>query len=148
MGEGEKQPCDVTAFEAALASLAPQVGQFDRDRLLFLAGRASATRDAGTGTARRTGWRWPAATAAMTAVAACLLVMLCTRPGTQSPVAQTAAASEEPICLDLREQMLRQQVEFYEPAQLSAALAAVAQGPLPYHELIERLLADQRFRGG
>jgi len=97
-------------LEAMLSSLAPRAAQFERDRLMFLAGQASVLplplgegRGEGFGkgpeqgeescggaaltltlSQRETGperrWAWPAAFSAMTAVAATLLVMVVNRP--------------------------------------------------------------------
>ena len=69
MSEPEEPVSDLTAFEAALAALAPRADRLDRERLMFLAGQASRG-------ARHARWPWPAAFAAMTAVAAGLLVAL------------------------------------------------------------------------
>jgi hypothetical protein len=61
---------DLNELERALAGLLPSAAGLDRDRLMFQAGR----------TARGPGrWRWPAATGAMTAVAAGLGLMLLLR---------------------------------------------------------------------
>src|SRR5271169_137423 len=65
----DEQP--LSDLERSLAGLQPATAGFDRDRLMFQAGRAAATR-------RR--WRWPAATGLMTAVAACLGLLLVLRP--------------------------------------------------------------------
>ena len=63
-------PSDLKPLEAKLATLRPRQDRLDRERLIFLAGRASAP------AARR----WPVAFAAMTAVAATLLGLLVARP--------------------------------------------------------------------
>jgi hypothetical protein len=65
--DGSIQP-----FEAQLASLAPRAVHLDRDRLMFLAGRASSGRAPG-------GWAWPAAFSAVSALAAGLLLTLLLR---------------------------------------------------------------------
>ncbi len=70
MSEVPRDP-DLTAVEAALASLTPSAGCLDRDRLLFLAGRASRERGR---------WRWPSAAAAASLLAACLGAALAFRP--------------------------------------------------------------------
>jgi len=111
MSEQAKRSSALTPFEAALAALAPRVEAFDRERLIFLAGQTAAMRDCGAGVSpaatsvggKRAGglsdvilaggtpapqWGWQAAFAVMTAVAATLLVMLCTRS------APTVATSE------------------------------------------------------
>jgi hypothetical protein len=80
MSHEENRPEDLKALEAALAALVPRGDRLQRDRLMFLAGRAAASRP-GAAVSRR--WAWPAAFSAMTAVAASLLVMLVTRPGPQ-----------------------------------------------------------------
>jgi hypothetical protein len=64
------------AVEAELAALRPRDDRLDRERLIFLAGRASVAGRWG----RLSGWAWPASCAGMTAVAATLLVMLLARP--------------------------------------------------------------------
>jgi hypothetical protein len=58
------------ALAEALRGLAPRAGGLDRDRLMFRAGRASAPRS----------WAWPLATAASTAAAVALGVLLWARP--------------------------------------------------------------------
>lgn len=84
----EDLPPDLKAIEAELASLTPRTGRLDRERLIFLAGQQSvAAGDAGPAN-RRGGWGWPGAFAAMTAVAATLLVML---------LSQLEAPGEVPI---------------------------------------------------
>jgi len=77
-------PAELKALEARLAALSPRGDRLDRDRLMFLAGRAAA--EAALVSPQpmpqhtREHKAWPAAFAAMTAVAATLLVMLVTRP--------------------------------------------------------------------
>jgi hypothetical protein len=75
----DKRPIsDLSALEAALASLEPRADGLDRDRLMFLAGRASS---ASPPLARlRT---WQAAFVAMSAIAASLLVAIMVQPGPQ-----------------------------------------------------------------
>ena len=83
-------------FEQALCSLAPRAARLDRDRLMFLAGQATAGQasqerelpvesDHRLDVVRspRARWGWPAAFSAMTAVAAALLVALLNRPAPQ-----------------------------------------------------------------
>jgi hypothetical protein len=86
MSREEEQLPDLTAFEAALSALAPRVEGFQREQVIFRAGRASALRDTTGPRSRWAGWGWPAAFAAMTAVAAALLVMLSTRPAPNAVV--------------------------------------------------------------
>jgi hypothetical protein len=89
---GGRENCDVAAelksLEAKLASLSPRPDRLDRDRLMFLAGQASLL-DAKVNRPPIFGEKlesraWPAAFAAMSAVAAALLVMLIARPVNQA----------------------------------------------------------------
>jgi len=73
---------DLAAFEAALASLVPRADGIGRDRLMFLAGQAAVAGRPVHGSRSRN-WAWPAAFSAMTAVAATLLAVLVTLPGSQ-----------------------------------------------------------------
>jgi hypothetical protein len=79
-------PPELKAIEAELASLRPRTDRLDRERLIFLAGQQSVAGGhiSATKRARRRGW--PTAFAAMTAVAATLLVMLLLRPEPQVEV--------------------------------------------------------------
>jgi hypothetical protein len=95
MSQEEHRFADLTAFEAALASLTPRVEGFDRERLFFLAGQASVLPAEGTARGRRADWGWPAAFSAMTAVAASLLIMLGTRG--QTAIAIRATGEYAPI---------------------------------------------------
>jgi hypothetical protein len=67
---------ELKSFEAKLAALIPRDDRLDRERLAFLAGQASMNPN--------TRWQrhpaWPAAFAAMSVLAATLLMMLVTRP--------------------------------------------------------------------
>ena len=71
----EDQNPELTAVEAALATLAPALGRLDRDQLLFRAGQASVSR-------RR--WLWPGTTSVLAAVAASLAIALVLRPSPQA----------------------------------------------------------------
>ena len=125
MSAQEKQN-DLNAFEAALAALMPRTDRLDRDRLMFLAGQQSilAGHELGAtaglsssvgGTAGQAGhqpkvahgsqaWPWPAAFAAMSALAATLFVILISRPG---PVAieniAKQTASQSALATDSKE---------------------------------------------
>ncbi len=79
MSREEEQLPDLTAFESALAALAPRVGRFDREQLIFQAGQAAALRDVLGRSPRWARWGWPAAFSAVTAVAAVLGMMLWAR---------------------------------------------------------------------
>jgi hypothetical protein len=77
-------PAELKAIEARLAALSPRDDRLDRERLMFLAGRASVERPFEIGNRKSRAWleskAWPAAFAGMTAVAAALLVALVVRP--------------------------------------------------------------------
>ena len=124
----ENQSAEMKQFEAALAALTPRTDRLDRDRLMFLAGQQSVLPShfgsgqqsvlpspIGRGTQRVPGGEggtiarpirsrtlaWPAAFAAMTVVAAALLVMLVVRPGSKDaenvvkyPASQSAPATD------------------------------------------------------
>ena len=78
MGAGETfDPQELTSIERALGSLVPRPSGIDRDRLLFLAGRASVENAPAAVFGR---WAWPAATLLSSATAAVLLVLLLSRP--------------------------------------------------------------------
>lgn len=89
MSPDEKPISDLTALEAALASLAPRADGLDRERLMFLTGQASA---APPPSARVR--MWQAAFAAMTAVAASLLVALVVQPRPQAVERLVPVATE------------------------------------------------------
>ncbi|MFH1267357.1 MAG: hypothetical protein ABIK89_16660, partial [Planctomycetota bacterium] len=92
--EAELSP-ELKAIEAELAALSPREDRMNRERLVFLAGRASVGgRVAGRGSLVA-GWAWPASTAGMTAVAATLLVMLLVRP--EPPAVERIRFVEVPI---------------------------------------------------
>ena len=79
---------ELAALQAALASLTPQAAGLDRDRVMYLAGRAAACQ-----TARRRGaaWLWPCATAASLMLAV-VLGLRGQRPSQPAPVAASAPA--------------------------------------------------------
>ena len=82
--QGKRQqwetPDELRAIEAQLGGLSPREDRLDRERLVFLAGKASV--DAAERSSSH--WAWPTSFAAMTALAATLFVMLLVRP-TPSP---------------------------------------------------------------
>ena len=59
---------DLAAVEAAVGSLRPAASGVDRDRLMYLAGRAAGG-DGSHHARRRAGWFWPCSTAASLLVA-------------------------------------------------------------------------------
>jgi hypothetical protein len=79
-GDARPLGAELQAIEAALAQLRPRTDQLKRDRLLFLAGQASVVdRGARSARDRSLHWFWPTSSAAMTGVAAALLVALVMR---------------------------------------------------------------------
>ncbi len=75
---------ELQAFEAQLAQLQPRAAQFDRDRLFYLAGQASAQAASLPDSRQQLlRWYWPVSSVVMTGVAAgllCALVLRDTRP--------------------------------------------------------------------
>ncbi|MFH1924800.1 MAG: hypothetical protein ABIP48_33540 [Planctomycetota bacterium] len=95
LGREEELAPELKAIEAELAALSPREDRLDRERLVFLAGRASVGgRFAGRGPFVAA-WAWPASTAGMTAVAATLLVVLLLRP--EPPVVEQIRFVEVPV---------------------------------------------------
>jgi len=89
----ERLKSELAALEASLAALTPRPSTVDRDRLMFLAGRASGA------SARRRGpasWLWPLATAASLLLAAGLGTLAWLREVDQ-PVAYVPAAPTQDL---------------------------------------------------
>ena len=78
MRESEQER-DLTAWEARLSAFRPVPSRLDRDRVMYLAGRASAGMEPASGAKRASTWAWPAAFSVMTAIAGCLLAVLIVR---------------------------------------------------------------------
>lgn len=77
---GPLADASLESFAASLAALSPHA-RLDRDRLMYLAGQASVGQASVDQASRRPRpWAWPVACSAMTAVAACLLALLASRP--------------------------------------------------------------------
>jgi len=92
----DELPPELKSIEAELALLAPRSDRLDRDRLIFLAGRASGLALAHATPSTSLGrWCWPAATASITAVAAALLVTLLVHTGSSGD-RQSAKNSPHP----------------------------------------------------
>jgi hypothetical protein len=84
----DKEIDEQQELERALSTLRPPASSIDRDRFLFLAGRASAEQvrpEFGR-------WMWPAATALSSLAAVVLLVLLVTRTGPGANRAETLEA--------------------------------------------------------
>jgi hypothetical protein len=95
-----KLPSELQSLEARLAALAPRDDRLDRERLMFLAGQASVDaanqRRVSLCGLNLAATAWPRAFAAMTVVAATLIVMLLTRlsiTGVSSPTSVDNVAS-------------------------------------------------------
>jgi hypothetical protein len=73
MGDRRRLTEELDDFERSLAALTPSAGGVDRDQLMFLAGRASATTAAAS--SGRLRWFWPSAAAASTLAAAVLAIL-------------------------------------------------------------------------
>ena len=156
----------LTPFEAALASLAPRVDDFDREKLFYDAGRASVLRgESSLRQSHRAGWGWPIAFSAMSALAAVLLVALCTRSelgAVPSPTDSVPEIAVEPVVIPssernsepvypiaansysrLRAEILRHGVDAYRPERVVVAEEKIiAAGPVAYRELLSRLLNE------
>ena len=93
MHESEKEH-ELAAWEARLGAFRPGPSRLDRDRVMFLAGRASVRRERSHVARPSVGWGWPAALASMTAMAGCLLVALVMQhPGDTSPPVRGGSGS-------------------------------------------------------
>jgi hypothetical protein len=99
---------DLSAVEAALGALRPAPSGVDRDRLMYLAGEAAASRSRG-GRRRRADWLWPCATAASVLLAVTFatmwfaaepevrIVYVSERDETPKPAPQPTAVTEQDI---------------------------------------------------
>jgi hypothetical protein len=94
-------PADLKALEARFAALVPRDDRLNRERLMFLAGRASVEGPIAIASRMPRKWlvrnAWPAAFACMSAVAAMLLVSLINRPIVYRPHGTQIAAAERPV---------------------------------------------------
>jgi hypothetical protein len=79
MSEKRELPPELKAIEAELAALIPRTDELDRERLIFLAGQASAEKATVSPGSHASGMIWPIATAVTTAIAISLAVVLVTR---------------------------------------------------------------------
>jgi hypothetical protein len=105
MHESEQER-ELAAWEARLSAFRPGPTRLDRDRVMYLAGRASAKRERAGAARPRTRWTWPAALAGMTAVAGCLLVALVIEHRGDTPpvpgVSGAAAQQTPPVPVPVR----------------------------------------------
>ena len=72
--DAERSP-HLQALEARLSALRPREDRLDRERLMYLAGQASAQMVARTPAAAATRWAWPASIGAVAGAAATILAM-------------------------------------------------------------------------
>ncbi|MBN2296274.1 MAG: hypothetical protein JXM70_27840 [Pirellulales bacterium] len=70
----ESEARELAAIEAELAAFQPEPGRLDRDRTMYLAGRASANPETAPCPSKTSTRLWATAFAAMTATAGCLLL--------------------------------------------------------------------------
>jgi len=156
--EEELRP-ELKSLEAELALLCPRTDRLSRDRLMFLAGQASA---AGKAVGRKpfgAAWGWPAVLGAMTAAAASLLTIVLWRPPPQiveRPERDAAVAHSQhgsPSAKDdTPPQPGRPKIDTQSPAQ-QVRLASVQPGApgyadwarlrakAPYPQLLDQVLA-------
>lgn len=106
-------PIELQATESRLRLLAPRADRMDRERLIFLAGKASVE-VVQLPTAR---WAWPASLAAMTALAATLLVMLLNVP----KISPLESASPKKSLTELRQDFAQQLPKPQKPRGITTA---------------------------
>jgi hypothetical protein len=151
LNRADKSPDrSMQGFEAELAGLSPRTVHLDRDRLMFLAGQASAS--SGMAASAYRGWAWPAAFSAMSALAATFLLTLVLRsPREVVKIVQVPAENVQTgddTRADRQNDRLSRPAERVaaesEPSQPEAiaemAAGRTAQGR-PYVELRDRVLA-------
>jgi len=76
MSHENERPGDLAAVEQALAGFSPLPPQLDRDRLMFLAGRANALATDKPALRLPPTWLWPASTATLAATSLALALAL------------------------------------------------------------------------
>lgn len=95
MHESEQEH-ELAAWEARLGAFRPGSSRLDRDRAMFLAGRASVERARSRGGGAPIRWAWPVSFGAMTAAAGCLLVALVVERGRDN-MSRPAPSSSGPM---------------------------------------------------
>lgn len=134
MGKSEREN-ELTALEARLGAFRPGASRLDRDRVMYLAGQAAGLKQRAD--ARSRPWRWPSAFAAMTTVAAALLVALVIErqesgglPSAGNLAQETGEVSrteEVPLAADTERSSHRNAAEAY-TSDLDALLAQLPTG--------------------
>ncbi len=105
MRESERDD-DLAAWEARLSAFQPAPSRLNRDRAMYLAGRASVGTELAGRAEPNTAWAWPTAFSVMTAVAGCLLVALILRP---LEIAPSTVADRVEEAMDESKQILVQE---------------------------------------
>ena len=136
-----------SAIERALATVAPAPPRIDRERLMFLAGAASATAESQNATegvpysadlrplTSGADWRWPAATVALAATSLALAIALLIRPTPAERivyVAQPVRAADQAIPED---KTVRPSSEVPQIAQATTGKLALA-ASVPQHNYL------------
>lgn len=137
MGKSEREN-ELAALEARLGAFLPGASRLDRDRVMYLAGQGAALKQRADAGFRP--WRWQTAFAAMTAVAASLLVALVIEqqgsgglPSAGNLAQETGEVSrpaEVPLATDVERSGLSNSVEAYglDTSELDALLAQFPTG--------------------
>jgi hypothetical protein len=134
MGESEREN-ELAALEARLGAFRPGASRLDRDRVMYVAGQAAALKHRADAGSRS--WRWPSAFAAMTTVAAGLLLALLVErqeSGGLLPDSnlaheanETPRSEEVPLAADMERSRHRNAAEAY-TSDLDALLAQIPTG--------------------
>jgi hypothetical protein len=104
LGPREPDHGSLIPLEPLLAGFVPAAPRIDRDRLMFLAGRASmlspgvhdGQRRVNTVSNRAGAWLWPAATATLAATSLALLVLLLARPSVAPQIVDRRSTPIQP----------------------------------------------------
>jgi hypothetical protein len=147
-----ENPDELKATEQALAAIAPRPAQVERDRLMFLAGAASAAaRGQGTGDrgqeervapVGRGTWLWPAASAALGATSLALTIALVVRA---NPPPQVVYVERPAPAVPAASPRIAVQSVQPSPSQPAAEIA-VAPRPAPRPATIVQVPADNYVR--
>ena len=138
----EPHPDSLTPIEQALAGFTPSAPRLDRDRLMFLAGQASAEgRESEIGSRKADvhppsnagAWLWPASTAVLTATSLALLIALVARPAPQPQIVyldrlsitETGDATKQPASPAARDSVAETALPGPAPRLAAARLPAI-----------------------
>jgi hypothetical protein len=125
---------EIAALEEALTALSPAPVSLDRDRLMFRAGQAVASRGR---------WRWPASTAALAVVASALGAMLAFRAPVET---EKLKVVEKVVYVKVKEPMKAPTQPKTEPDEIISTSSANSEDPGPvafslgYFQLQDQLL--------